>query len=331
MSENSNSNVERGVVDIDVAELVKKLFAGWKLIATVAICSAVVGVALSFTVPKQYTSVSKVAPELALRTNSLTSLASMAGLNMNMLSNNNDALLPTIYPDIVGSVPFITDLFDMPVQDSTLFYFVTKKMKKRSLFRNRDTSTVDVGLDSYRLTRKQYSAYRKLRKSIKVEVDKKTFLVTITVKMQDPVVAATLSNYVIDALKKYVTTYRTGKAVKNEEFLNDAFNQAKDEYFDSQRRLARYIDAHQEVAVQRAQVERQRLQNEANLNFQLYSSLAQQLQQAQVAVQQEAPVFAVVTPPSVPLRKSGPRRLVAAVVFAFFGTIAACGYVLKKS
>lgn len=333
MDVDRNMNANSAAVDIDVAALLKKMRSRWKLITVVAVCSAAVGVALSFTVPKEYTCVAKVAPELALRTNSLTSLASMAGLNMNMLSNNNDALLPTIYPDIVGSVPFITDLFDKPVLDSTLYYYVTKKMRRKSamsLFKSGENNAAGVEVDSYRLTKKQFSAYKRLKKSIKVEVDKKTFLVTITVKMQDPVVAATLSRYVIDALKAYVTTYRTGKAVQNEEFLSGAFYQARDEYFKSQQRLARYSDAHQEVAIQRAQVERQRLQNEANLNFQLYSSLAQQLQQAQVTVQQEAPVFAVVTPPSVPLRKSGPRRAVAAVVFAFLGVLASCVYIMKK-
>lgn len=46
----------------------------------------------------------------------MSSLAAMAGINMNA-SSSADAIYPDLYPDIVSSTPFITDLFNIPVKD----------------------------------------------------------------------------------------------------------------------------------------------------------------------------------------------------------------------
>ena len=349
MEEYIDDNVpamDEEIISIDLKRYVDVVKSNWKKILIWGVSAAFIGAVLSFGLPREYKVISKVAPELSLRSNSLTSLASMAGLNLNMLSNNNDALLPTVYPDIVGSVPFITDLFPMPVKDSTLYSYVLNDMKMSwaktvmsmpfraignliSSLKNEDIDNSVI--DSYHLTKEQNVVYKILRKAIKVEVDKKTFLVTVTVTMQNAVVAADLSNAVIENLKKYVTDYRTDKARTNAEFLQEAFDKAKNEYYVAQQSYASYCDAHQEMLSQSAMIEKQRLQNDSNMKYQLYSSLAQQLQQAVVTVQQESPVFAVVVPPSVPLRKAAPKRSRIAVVFMMLGMLAAFVDVVVKT
>lgn len=335
------------IIEVDFGSIFRKLLGHWKLIVSISFCAAVLGIILSFGVPREYTVVSKVAPELSLRTNSLTSLASMAGLNMNLLSNNNDALLPTVYPEIVGSVPFVTELFTMPVADSTLYDYMLKGTRSSwpaailslpgkavhgivSLFKPDEEDSEDSPVDVFHLTREQAAVYKSLSNSISVDVDKKTFLVSIVVKMQNPEIAADLSRCVIDNMQKYVTTYRTSKAQKNADFLAATFEEVRAEYFTAQQRYAAYNDSHQEIFSQRAQLEKQRLQNEMNLKYQMFSSIAQQLQQAKVTVQQETPVFAEVVPPTVPLRKTSPKRMRMAVLFAFLGCLASCIHVLTK-
>lgn len=339
--------MEEDFVTLDLMKYFRLALHNWKKIILGGFIAGVVGIVLSFGLPKEYVVVSKVAPELSLRTNSLTSLASMAGLNMNMLSNNNDALLPTVYPEIVKSVPFITDLFDMPVNDGTLYEYILNDQKLSWLgtvislpgrligmavdaIKVEDDSQND-SLDVFKLTKEQNRVYKALRKNIMVEVDKKTFLVTITVKMQDAYVAATLSKTIVDNLKDYVTEYRTGKAKDNVSYLQTAFDRAKDEYYMAQKSYALYCDAHQEMLSQRALVEKQRLQNETNLKYQIYSSVAQQLQQAEVNVQLEAPVFAEVVPPTVPVRKSKPSRSKFAIFFALMGVMGVIVYLSKKN
>ena len=70
------------------------------------------------------------------------------------------------------------------------------------------------------------------------------------------------------------------------------------------------------VVLQRVLIERERLQNDANLKYQVYNTTAQQVQQAKAKVQLETPVVAVLQPPTVPLKKSKPSK--AKILVGFF-------------
>ena len=89
------------------------------------------------------------------------------------------------------------------------------------------------------------------------------------------------------------------------------------EYYDAQQRYARYVDANSNVVFQSTLAERERLQNDMNLAYQVYSQVAQQLQVARAKVQEEKPVFAVVEPAVVPLNPSGTSRKVIVLGFIF--------------
>lgn len=73
---------------------------------------------------------------------------------------------------------------------------------------------------------------------------------------------------------------------------------------------------------------RERLENEMTLAFNLYNQTAQQVQQAQVRVQESTPVYAVVTPATVPVRASSPRKVMILVGFTFLAFVACAGWIL---
>ena len=99
--------------EIDIMELVRKLFRDWKLILKWCGIAAVIGLVIAFSIPKEYTVSSKMAPETISRSSSgsLGSLASLAGVNLGSISTS-DAVYPELYPDIVnfwvGSGGFFT-------------------------------------------------------------------------------------------------------------------------------------------------------------------------------------------------------------------------------
>lgn len=95
------------------------------------------------------------------------------------------------------------------------------------------------------------------------------------------------------------------------------YKERQQEYYAAQQRYARYVDANSNVVFQSTMAERERLQNDMSLAYQVYSQVAQQLQVARAKVQEEKPVFAVVEPAVVPLYPSGISRKVIVVGFAF--------------
>ncbi|MDE5934912.1 MAG: chain-length determining protein, partial [Muribaculaceae bacterium] len=67
---------------------------------------------------------------------------------------------------------------------------------------------------------------------------------------------------------------------------------------------------------------------EATLAYNLYNSTSQQVQMAEVKVQESTPVFTVMQPAVVPFKAAKPRVMMIIVAFAFLGAFGALGYTL---
>ncbi len=167
-----------------------------------------------------------------------------------------------------------------------------------------------------------------IRGSVMLAVDKKTSVISLTVTAQDPKVAAEISEEVISRLQTYVTNYRTEKARLDVQYYETLYAEAKDAYFKSQQQYAGYVDRNQGVILQRVKTEQERLQNEMNLNYQLYNTCAQQLQAAKAKVQQETPVFTIINPPQVPLKRSKPSKVTILFASIFLGGVIAAVWIL---
>ena len=118
------------------------------------------------------------------------------------------------------------------------------------------------------------------------------------------------------------------KARQDAENLSVICEQRKQEYYAAQQAYAKYTDANKNVILQSAQAERDRLQQEMNLAFQVYSQVATQLEAARIKEQEAKPVFAVVQPPLVPLEKAAPSKVKYLVVFTFLAGCCAAAWVL---
>ena len=116
MEDNRPLNEEE-YVEIDIMGLLCKLLKEWKLILRWCGVAVVVGLVVGFSIPKEYTVHSELAPELVSRSvpSSLGSLASLAGINLGSMSTS-DAVSPSLYPDIVSSTPFVVELFPVQVE-----------------------------------------------------------------------------------------------------------------------------------------------------------------------------------------------------------------------
>ena len=343
--------IEEEYEEIDIMELLRKLAREWKRIVKWCAVAAVVGVVIALSLPKVYSVSSKMVPESVTHSGggSLSSLASLAGISLGSMSTS-DAVYPDLYPDIVSSTPFVVELFPVEVsfQDGKEtvkadYYTYLKEYQKSAWWsvilrapfkalgwcmdRLRGKSEPVEGfasLDPAALTVEQEEIAKAVRKSVQLSVDKKNSVISLTVTAQDPQVAAVISEEVIERLKTYVTNYRTEKSRQDVEYYETLYAEAKDAYFTSQQAYANYVDRNQGVILQRVKTEQERLQNEMNLNYQLYNACAQQLQTARAKVQQETPVFTIINPPQVPNKKSKPKRatILAACIF-LGGTLAA--------
>lgn len=109
--EHSNCTEES---EIDLMEIVAKLWKGRKFILKCCAVGAVLGLIVAFSIPKRYSASAVLAPETDQRMggSGMSSLASMMGVS---LDNSVDAINAGMFPDVVHSVPFIFGLFDLEV------------------------------------------------------------------------------------------------------------------------------------------------------------------------------------------------------------------------
>ena len=117
MNEFSNQKVIED--EIDLVELLKKVYRDKKLILKYVIRSAIVGIIFALFLPNEYTSSTTFIPQLSsdVKTggSSLSGLASLAGINIAGMEGSNE-FPPTLYPQVVESVPFRLDLLSSNIQ-----------------------------------------------------------------------------------------------------------------------------------------------------------------------------------------------------------------------
>ena len=343
---------EEDEMEIDLMEYARKLWAARKLLFKVAGIAVIVGVVIALTTPKQYTASVTLAPESSKAGGGgLSGIASMLGVGGN-IGSDADALNIQLYPNIVASTPFILDLMDTPVKtideeqpDTTLVGYLKEYTSSSlmgtvmslpfkaiggimSLFQSEEEETGEKAINPFHLTAEQARTVAGLKGMIAANVDKKTGVTTVTVTMQDPLVAAIITDTVVVKLKEHITKYRVSKAEDDCKYWEQLNEQRKNEYYAKQKDYAAYVDANQNVILQSVRIEQERLQNDMNLAYQVYSNVATQLQMAKAKVQEAKPVFAVVEPASVPLQPTGTSRKMILVGTVFLFVAAAAAWVL---
>ncbi|WP_455671765.1 Wzz/FepE/Etk N-terminal domain-containing protein [Phocaeicola sp.] len=349
---NNNKALPQGgeELEIDLMEYVRKLWSSRKFLLKAAGIGAVIGLVIAFSLPKQYTVEVTLSPESGKSGGGgLSGMASMLGLGNMSMGSDADALNISLFPDIVASTPFILELFDVHVQtldgkiDTTLVAYLGEQKGPwwstvmalpgmaiggvMSLFTS-DDEVGEAKLDPFHLTNEQAGNVASLRGAITADVDKKSGMTNVSVTLQDPMVAATVTDTVVAKLQQYITTYRVSKAQQDCDYLEQLYKERQQDYYDAQQSYARYMDANKGVILQSALTERERLQNEMSLAYQVYSQVATQLQVARAKVQEAKPVFAVVEPASVPLQPSGTGKKMILIGFVFLALVGSSAWVL---
>ena len=215
--------------EIDIMELISKLWKNRTMIIKWCIVGAVIGLIAGFSIPKTYWAGVTLAPEMQQKTNSsVSSIASMMGVNLN---NSVDAIGVEMFPDVVHSTPFIVELFDLPVtferKDSVMTLPLVEYMKEyqkapwwsyviQAPFKvlgwcidlvtsDKEEQTADGTLNPTNLPKKERKVVKYFSENIMVTVDKKSFKTEMSLAMQDPLVVSAVMEAVVDNLTKYMS------------------------------------------------------------------------------------------------------------------------------
>ncbi|MCC5908769.1 MAG: hypothetical protein JJU13_21300 [Balneolaceae bacterium] len=145
--------------------------------------------------------------------------------------------------------------------------------------------------------------------------------VTVQTQMPDRKAAAMLNVLAIDRIQEYVVDYQLEKARQNLGFIRNQKEQAKERYEEAQTALAEFRDGNINLSTNIARTEEERLSNQRNLTFNIYNSIAVELEQAQLRLQEETPIFTVMQKSSLPTSSLGSSNRLVVVLFILGGII----------
>ncbi len=345
------SQTDPDEIEIRLSDIVQFFKVNRRRILIGALVGLIIGALYAFSKPNVYTAQVTVMPEAQSKgagsLGSLGSLAGLAGISLDNLGGQ-DAIRPDLYPNVLQSVPFALDLLKQPVYSQklkaqmTLQEFIDRMSETGFLsgvtgfFAERDSNEKDEQSDpknfsrAIQVTKEQDELIRSVQEGTSAVHDKKTGIITITAIEPDPVVAATVARLSLEYLTNYITTYRTEKARKQVAFLAQQVRESKDKYQTSEYALSAYRDRNRSVFLNTAKIEEQRLQADYLLAQTVYNELSKQLEQAKIKVQEETPVFKTLEPPTVPLRKSGPKRTLIMLGFAVVGAVVSTAWAVAQ-
>lgn len=347
----TNAPLQEDELEIDLMEYARKLWAARKLLLKVAGVAFLLALVIHASLPTKYTAKVMLASEGTKGgASSLSGMAAMLGFGNFSGGTDASALNFSMASDIVASTPFILELFDTPVQtidgkmDTTIVAYLETESRPwwntvmalpsmaiggiKSLFTSEEEVVGKEVIDPFRLTPSQMGRIGAIKSIIKAEIDKKSSMTTISVTLQDPLIAATMVDTVVVKLQKYITNYQVSKAQEDCEYWEQLYKERQNDYYTAQKNYAEYMDANKNVILQRVRSEEERLQNEMNLAYQVYSNVATQLQMARAKVQETKPSFTVFEPASVPLYPSGLSAKILILGLVFLAVMATSAWVL---
>ena len=307
--------------------------------------SLILGVVVAFSIPKSYMAKTTLAPESSSEGNlggSLSSLSSLVGLNMNGM--NSDAIFPEIYPDVVMASDFLVNLSSIKVcsidkKIQTSLYDYIENYQKQPWWssvlgvfgKKKESLKKGEKLNYYHLTTKQSNIIKAIGDAVSCSVDQKTGVITIKATAQDPLIAASLTDSVSTRLQAFITNYRTNKARNDLANIKKLYVEAKRRYDKARQTYASFADANQELVLESYKAKESDLENEMQLQCNIYTQLTTQLQMARAKVIEKTPVYAILQPTTVPYRHSSPKKSIIVLAFLFVGCMGYTAYLMLKN
>lgn len=340
MEENNNTKTEV----IDLRLVFKKIWNQRRLFYKVLPIVFILSCIYIFSVPRYYTSSTNLAPELdpPIGSNTLSSLASTLGFDFNEMQTT-DAITPLLYPDLMDDNGFVSSLMSITVAsldgeiNTTYYDYLLKHQKQpwwsypiqwlKSFLPKDEEITGSKGTyNPYHISKTEDNIFNAARQKIKINIDKKTGVISISVESQDPLICKTLADSVTAKLQIFITAYRTNKARIDYEYYKELTAEAKADYDKARHDFATMSDASTHISLQSVKLKLSDVERDMQMKYSTYNTLNNQLQAAKAKVQERTPAFTILKGASVPIKPAGPKRMIFVAAMLILALISICLY-----
>ena len=350
---NEISNQRESDDEIDLIELLKKVYSEKKFILKTSILAALFGVVYALFQPNEFTSSTTFIPQLSsgVKTggSSLSGLASLAGINIGSMESSSE-FPPTLYPQVVNGIPFQLDLLSSEITfnnkaSNVKDYFLEKKssfnvfgiIKKYTIglpslilgsLKNQEVQLVESEIFS--VSKEDESLFNYIRNALSLSLNEKEGFITISFTDNNKNVAAQITQIAQNLLQEKIIEFKNKSSKEMLDFALKQYSEKKESYEKLQDERAIFVDKNINISSSLFQNKLSRIESEVNISESIVQQLASQVEQAKLQVNKDTPVFTTIKPVTIPFERSAPKRSFIVIVFGFLGIVISVGYVLIK-
>ena len=339
--------------EIDLIELLKKVYLEKKFILKTSILAALFGIVYALFQPNEFTSSTTFIPQLSsgVKTggSSLGGLASLAGINLGGMESSSE-FPPTLYPQVVESVGFKLDLLASTIKlnDEEIFvkdYFSNQgsslnflgTIKKYTIglpslllgsFNSQDFALSKSEI--YSVSQEDKELFDIISDALSLSINDKEGFITISFTENNKNVAAQLTQISQNLLQEKIIEFKNKSSKEMLDFALKQYSEKKESYETLQDERAIFVDKNINISSSLFQNKLSRLESEVNISESIVQQLASQVEQAKLQVNKDTPVFTTIKPVTISFEKSAPKRSLIVIAFLFLGFVLSFGYVLVK-
>lgn len=337
-------------LNIDILPLLAKLYHKKLFVCTFSMAFGILGIIVALTSDRKYTASEVVVPEQEqdMKSSLMNSLSSFMDIST-AVGSEEGAYNVTIFPEMASSKPFLASLLKVKVIPSpkkksnrsgndtkqkpvTLYDYYTDPSKmslservigsvaKMIHLTKVDSLENSKAINFTRFTKKQEGLIKLLDKSTDIVINKKTGITTISFTIDDPYIAQQMADTISVRLQQMVTDYKTIKAKEKLAYYTKMSKEARIHLLQLQKRYAAAADENFFVQLQSVKGNIDRLEQDAILAENAYSTIEKQRISAEMELQDKKPVFVVLEPAVYP-NKANSSRAIVVIMYGMLGFI----------
>lgn len=332
---------------IDIINLFNKIWSRKWFVVKGGVIGIIIGLIIAFSIPKSYkTKVEFITSSKSPQKDGVNALASLARINIG--SDVTDVLSPELYNNVLMSTSFVKELLEVNVKDesqdinTTLYNYYYEYQKSawwnyiikapnylRKAIKKKEEVTESIASNKYYISKEERKIIEQLQLSFSLKNDDKTGVSVFEYIAQSPVITAFVADTIVSKLQEYIIKERTKKA--KIDFLNTQklYEQSKDNYSKLLNDYAQFVDENKNIISAKYEVNRKHKEDEMSLAYSVYNQMAQQLQLAQIEVQNDTPTFTIIQPSTIPIYPEVSKTKILIIITLLAG-IFSCFWIIKS-
>jgi hypothetical protein len=236
----------------------------------------------------------------------LSSLASLSGLGG---VNLGRGIPPEIYENLLFSESVLTEVFYTKYQTEEF----AAPVNLTEYFELEPDESLPPPLGERRLMLDFMESF--VASMMRVNVDRISGIITVTVRMPESRLAADVANQVAASLNRYVVEKNRELARQTMEYIDKRLIEVRDSLTDAEEQLKSFHQRNRSIATAPDLVlEQSRLTRTVELRQAVYVELQRQYEIARIEQQKETPIVNFREEAREPVEKTGPRRSVIMII-----------------